>query len=75
MQKKNIKIDIVSKHYKETNRTDDVCAICQETLENDDEVSTLDCDHIFHTYCIKEWGCYKPECPICKHSIKNMSED
>lgn len=55
--------NIIDKMY------DDKCSICIEKYTLDDIVSVLDCKHIYHTNCIKEWGKYKPECPLCKKKI------
>ena len=47
----------------------DVCPICLEEFKMGEMVNELDCKHIFHTGCVKEWGRYKAVCPICRHSI------
>jgi hypothetical protein len=40
------------------------CAIC---LETDKERSIkLNCGHIFHERCIREWTRIKPVCPLCR---------
>ena len=45
------------------------CAICQDKFEKNEKVSTLECKHIFHEFCISEWGKWKAECPLCKKKI------
>lgn len=70
--KKNetIILDVTSQPYTKKEDVVDVCAVCQDQLENNDETCLLSCQHLFHNKCISEWGCYKPECPICRCSIK-----
>lgn len=48
---------------------DDNCSICQKNFNQNDTVSTLECDHTFHYDCILEWGKYKQECPNCRTHI------
>ena len=45
------------------------CAVCLEKIKEGDTVSTIDCAHTFHYSCIKEWGKYKQECPLCRTRI------
>lgn len=45
------------------------CSICVCEYENTDSISITNCNHIFHTDCIKEWGKYKQECPLCKTNL------
>lgn len=42
------------------------CCICRENYIDGEDVSTLNCNHDFHTACIKEWLLNKNLCPICK---------
>ena len=46
------------------------CTICIVDFENDDMISITNCNHIYHTDCIKEWGKYKTECPICREPLE-----
>ncbi|TFB01911.1 Transmembrane domain-containing protein [Trichoderma ghanense] len=47
-----------------------VCAICLETLRDDDPIRLLQCDHIFHSLCLAKWFLKKHEtCPLCKASF------
>jgi len=40
------------------------CAICLET--DKDRSIKLNCGHIFHERCIREWTRIKPVCPLCR---------
>ena len=47
--------------------TGDTCAICIDTLENDDDVRGLTCGHAFHAACIDPWLTTRRACcPLCK---------
>ena len=45
------------------------CVICTDTIKKDEEICKLECGHIYHGNCIKEWGYYKQECPQCRKTI------
>jgi hypothetical protein len=42
------------------------CTVCLVDFETDDEVRTLNCNHIFHTECIDRWLTYNKKCPVCR---------
>ena len=67
----NIKIDVNSDKFKNINKEKYSidCSICKEDFENTDDISITNCNHIFHTKCIKEWGYYKQECPNCRNNL------
>ncbi|GAB4861010.1 hypothetical protein Ancab_036171 [Ancistrocladus abbreviatus] len=44
------------------------CSICQEEYEEEDEMGKLECGHMYHMYCIKQWLAQKNACPVCKAS-------
>jgi len=45
----------------------DACAICIETLEDDDDVRGLTCGHAFHAVCLDPWLTSRRACcPLCK---------
>lgn len=45
------------------------CSICLVDFEDQDDVSPLPCNHLFHKSCIEEWCTYKPDCPNCREKI------
>ncbi len=58
-----------SEKYKDVTTVYTTCAICTEDFVEDDDISKVKCNHIFHTKCITEWGHYKCECPTCRQSL------
>jgi len=65
----NLQLDINSKACRTTDLDKD-CTICQNKYRLGEKLSTLDdCAHTFHFSCLKEWGMYKPECPLCRNPI------
>ena len=71
---KTDKIIIISSQRYETlvdNIQEDTkeCCICYEEFIKESMISITNCNHIFHTDCIKEWGRYKTECPICREKL------
>ena len=45
------------------------CVICYENFEDEEEVKSLPCIHLFHSDCIYTWLKDTPSCPICKTSV------
>lgn len=45
----------------------DSCAICIDTLEDDDDIRGLTCGHAFHASCLDPWLTSRRACcPLCK---------
>ena len=53
------------------NEQSKICNICLSEIEKG---KYLNCGHIFHLKCIKEWVIYNSNCPICKESIINENK-
>ncbi|TVY46537.1 RING finger protein [Lachnellula occidentalis] len=49
------------------NNPGDSCAICIDTLEEDDDIRGLTCGHAFHAGCLDPWLTSRRACcPLCK---------
>lgn len=58
---KNIKTEILESDLKSK------CSICMMDLKKGEEVSTLECEHKFHSGCINHWlKEYNYKCPVCR---------
>ena len=55
--------------------TEHTCAICQDTLQSDQEGRKLNaCGHWFHKNCIDTWFEGNVHCPVCRHDIREPAE-
>ena len=55
---------------------EDNCAICQDTIEEGQEVRRLHhCSHYFHRECIDTWFLEDVHCPTCRHDIREVEQN
>ena len=53
---------------------DPSCTICFATLQTGDRVGALQCRHVFHVSCLKDWLACRNVCPLClKENIATPS--
>jgi len=53
----------------------DICAICHDSLDGEDQVHTLSCNHCFHTGCVLHWFRRGAQtCPTCRDTDYNPVE-
>lgn len=50
------------------------CSICLETIQQNETVVTLECQHTFHLQCIERWCSSHNSCPICRSVIEEHEE-
>lgn len=56
-----------------TQREEDNCAICQDSMEEGQAIRTLtSCNHLFHKICIDSWFRSNVHCPTCRHDIREV---
>ncbi|KAK1423179.1 hypothetical protein QVD17_18474 [Tagetes erecta] len=58
-----------SRFHQNTSRMNEPvdCAICLSTIEEDDEIRVLRCDHLFHKGCLDRCVEYRhTTCPLCR---------
>jgi len=65
----NVQLDVES-HNCHTDEIENTCIVCQNNFKLGEKLCTLEgCEHTFHFSCLKEWGKYKQECPLCRLTI------
>lgn len=45
------------------------CVICLEDFKINDNITILQCNHIYHYDCVSGWFMRTPNCPICRTNI------
>ncbi|KAI3971145.1 hypothetical protein MKW92_002507 [Papaver armeniacum] len=64
----------IESHMKKIIVLDDaeVCSVCLQDIDvGDEHVQVLSCNsHIFHEMCMQEWSRRKPNCPLCRHDMR-----
>ena len=66
--KKVLFVIVVTSSISQYGFTEDECSICIEIIK-DGEQRILECDHIYHKICIKNWLKIKPLCPVCNFNV------
>ena len=58
------------KKYKLSENKEEKCSVCMTSLNMDEHVCELPCEHIFHDECIQPWlQQYNYKCPICRKEV------
>jgi hypothetical protein len=70
----DVKIGLINKNLLEkskveTNKNEEICVICQDTIPIGGIVRKIECSHSFHIDCIDKWFTEHKKCPLCKFSI------
>jgi len=70
----NEEINNASIIYRAVTSHDDICTICQDTIELNQEIRKLNhCNHYFHSECIDVWFQTNVLCPTCRHDIREIT--
>ncbi|XP_021776488.1 probable E3 ubiquitin-protein ligase ZFP1 [Chenopodium quinoa] len=64
--KKSTAATINSEELSCSDQNNDLCIICQDEYEDNEQLGTLECGHEYHVDCLKKWLLLKNVCPICK---------
>jgi len=68
-RREDIVVLVGTQSYDTTDKKYEECSICSDKYEKKEQVSVLDCGHVYHPKCIQEWGRYKTSCPVCMSKI------
>jgi hypothetical protein len=50
------------------------CNVCIESYKNDEKLTRLPCQHIFHQECIRNWLCNENvKCPVCRNDTRQLN--
>lgn len=49
--------------------TRESCVICHENYRRNENVMTLQCDHVFHESCVMRWLHDHDTCPVCRFRL------
>lgn len=72
----NQEINAATTIHSATRRQDDICAICQDDIETNQEVRRINhCGHYFHRDCIDTWFQGNVHCPTCRHDIREVADN
>jgi len=66
-QIQNLPFFLYKEHYKIDR--EDTCPICRDDWEVDQEITRLNCFHLFHKQCIGTWFKQSKKCPVCKYEV------
>ena len=45
------------------------CSICIQTIEDNEEIKKMPCNHLYHPLCIDTWLYRNCHCPVCKADV------
>ena len=72
----NEEIETATSRYNATRRQEDICAICQDDIEANQDMRRINhCGHYFHRDCIDTWFQGNVHCPTCRHDIREVQEN
>jgi len=48
------------------------CVICLGELDDEEDITTTECNHTFHTACVEEWLSKDGRCPTCRRQLREV---
>lgn len=62
-------VETIIKSVESTKGVGEECPICMSVMEMEESRCFLDCDHSFHTECLKEWVTKNNTCPLDRSKV------
>lgn len=63
--------------FKITQKNNDICAICFETINQINNITITNCNHKYHSSCIFKWVNQKCKnynlCPMCRQILFSIN--
>ncbi|ESN97570.1 hypothetical protein HELRODRAFT_153610, partial [Helobdella robusta] len=50
----------------------DECCICLEKFTDNTLVHELNCTHMLHAWCSRQWLLMKTSCPLCRSEVVRL---
>lgn len=64
-----IPVNIYKEIKTEIKEKNECCPVCRDNFDDNDNVRTLNCGHIFHTDCVDNWLTnHSHKCPCCRQT-------
>jgi Ring finger domain len=54
-------------------RRNEVCSICQDSLQSSQACRILRCSHMLHRTCANQWFAISVRCPICRADLRETN--
>ena len=48
------------------------CSICLDSLEENNIITLVNCNHQFHESCLKQWTANNNTCPLCRTVVTSL---
>lgn len=59
----------LNNHCAEPDEIGQNCSICREDILEDDVLTKIGCNHLFHYLCLDEWLDHNNTCPLCREVV------
>ena len=69
-EEKEEEVELTSKSFL-NEQTDNFheCVICLEEMKTGENLTVIQCSHIYHSKCIQTWAKKKRICPLCDYNF------